>query len=309
MPAKSKKARSKKAPASRPASKKSTRSPPIPKSPEWEEDSVNVNEDNTPAVRDNGVPTTFAADAPDWLRKQAQGGHGFENVEQDDYVIPRIELVQKGSPVADDENHDIDPGDMVNSVTKELLAEKGEPLLIIPLVFDKNRTMWASKEPGSELLCRAPDNKTAKEPNGEDHNGEKTADCSACVFSQWDREEGKPPRCTEFKNFLCALPEYGMKQIALSMKSTSVKTAKRLNSALAATSMDMYAHKIALVSKREKEGKFSWFIFDFSPAGFVDDKAEFAKAKAMYDALAGRDYRVDEERTGKGGVDDEEAPF
>jgi len=81
---------------------------------------------------------------------------GFEDMDADDFIIPRLKLVQKGSPEVDDSNAKyIDGakvGQMINTATQELY----DSLNVIPIKFTKNVVEWgpennlvATYEPGA----------------------------------------------------------------------------------------------------------------------------------------------------------------
>lgn len=240
------------------------------------------------------VVSTFGDNVPAWLAEQTGPVDGFDNVESDDLIVPRIEMCQPMSPaVVDDEI--ANAGDMLNSVSKAMLAPNGEALAIVPILFSKSAARWESKEPGSPMLCRSFDSKNASMPGGEDMNGNQTTACAECVHKEWDRDEDKPPVCTEFKNFLCVLPDFGNEQIMLSFKSTGIKDAKRLATTLKATGHDMYAHRIELTARKDKNDAGTFYNFDFAPAGFVDEDT-FALCKRIHDTMKGIKYSPDHER-------------
>lgn len=95
-------------------------------------------------------PTTAVAnaqDVPDYI-KQSQG-RGSENVEMQDLVIPRIELVQALSHCLEEGGAEYiegaKPGMFYNSVTRELY---GPSVIVCPVFFKKQYLAWKDRKKG-----------------------------------------------------------------------------------------------------------------------------------------------------------------
>jgi hypothetical protein len=86
-------------------------------------------------------------DVPDYIR-QSQG-RGSENVEMQDLVIPRIELVQALSHCLEDGGAEYiegaKPGMFYNSVTRELY---GASVPVCPVFFKKQHLVWKDRKKG-----------------------------------------------------------------------------------------------------------------------------------------------------------------
>lgn len=87
------------------------------------------------------------ANVPDYIR-QSQG-RGSENVEMQDLVIPRIELVQALSYCLEEGGADYiegaKPGMFYNSVTRELY---GPQVVVCPVFFKKQYLCWKDRKKG-----------------------------------------------------------------------------------------------------------------------------------------------------------------
>lgn len=87
------------------------------------------------------------ANVPDYIR-QSQG-RGSENVEMQDLVIPRIELVQALSYCLEEGGADYiegaKPGMFYNSVTRELY---GPQVIVCPVFFKKQYLCWKDRKKG-----------------------------------------------------------------------------------------------------------------------------------------------------------------
>lgn len=87
------------------------------------------------------------ANVPDYIR-QSQG-RGSENVEMQDLVIPRIELVQALSHCLEEGGAEYiegaKPGMFYNSVTRELY---GPQVIVCPVFFKKQYLVWKDRKKG-----------------------------------------------------------------------------------------------------------------------------------------------------------------
>ena len=88
--------------------------------------------DTKPAVID------FAADA----------GSGVDNLESRDLAIPYLAIIQKGSPQIDDDQLDVKPGDIFNTVTQESFDE----ILVVPCAYVRNFVEWVPRKQGGGFV-------------------------------------------------------------------------------------------------------------------------------------------------------------
>ena len=104
---------------------------------------------------------------------------GFEDVEMDDLIIPRLKLLQSLSLGV--VSGDGKPGQFQNSVTEEVFDS---PVEIVPLSFKKSAVYLV---PGEGLKCRSDDGITSI-------NNDK---CEDCPFGEYWKvfKENKPPKC------------------------------------------------------------------------------------------------------------------
>ncbi len=101
----------------------------------------------TAVVERQTTAVASSADVPDYIR-QSQG-RGSENVEMQDLVIPRIELVQALSYCLEEGGADYiegaKPGMFYNSVTRELY---GPSVIVCPVFFKKQYLVWKDRKKG-----------------------------------------------------------------------------------------------------------------------------------------------------------------
>lgn len=132
------------APAAKPVAQAAKPAPVKPvasaaKAPETKE--------TTAVVERQTTAVATAADVPDYIR-QSQG-RGSENVEMQDLVIPRIELVQALSYCLEEGGADYiegaKSGMFYNSVTRELY---GQQVMVCPVFFKKQYLVWKDRKKG-----------------------------------------------------------------------------------------------------------------------------------------------------------------
>ena len=84
------------------------------------------------------------SERPEWMK---DNGRGNEGVTSADITIPRLEIVQLLSPqmkkTSADYNPDAEPGDIFNSVTKELL---GKSVIIVPVTYQRQYLLWKKRK-------------------------------------------------------------------------------------------------------------------------------------------------------------------
>lgn len=104
-------------------------------------------EQTTAVVERQTTAVATQANVPDYIR-QSQG-RGSENVEMQDLVIPRIELVQALSHCLEEGGADYiegaKPGMFYNSVTRELY---GPQVIVCPVFFKKQYLVWKDRKKG-----------------------------------------------------------------------------------------------------------------------------------------------------------------
>ncbi len=131
----------------------------------------------------------------------------YEHLGADDFVLPRLELMQFTSPSVRDQT--ATAGQMLNSLTLQMIADSDEPVVIIPLRQWKTRIRWFhrdAKETG--IQCRSIDYLTG--------TGDPGGSCIECPLSKWTKKKDAkakdkkniPPLCTESINFACLLPDF-----------------------------------------------------------------------------------------------------
>lgn len=234
--------------------------------------------------------------APAWLSKHMAntGPRGLENVESDDVIYPRLLLCQDLTQAVKDRKADV--GDILDSLSEEVLAKAGEELHIIPIVMTKSRMVLTPISEGGGIECRSDDSITAK-PNGIgiDQGGVATRNCEDCVHKEWNDDPNAKangrPKCTQFYNIVVMLPQHDYRIEVWSCKSTQVKVVRRFLSMAKQTGADFFALKFALSSVTQHNGELTFKNFDFKPIGYVTEE-EYVRGAKTYDALKGEKWSV-----------------
>jgi len=128
---------------------------------------------------------------------------GLEGVEQDMLIIPRLKLVQKMSVETDE---GVKPGSVVNSMTKDVVAEFGKDgakLVVVPIVNTRSRIRFRPYEDGGGILCRSFDGKIGV--------GDPGGNCLTCPHGQWTTDENgkrQAPECSDYLNVFVVVRGY-----------------------------------------------------------------------------------------------------
>jgi hypothetical protein len=256
------------------------------------------------------MATRDDADLPDYLQEAKP--EGVDHFTADDIELPRLGLAQKMSPEIDPENKSkfiegLQYGDFFNTVTKENYGPG--PLEIVVLRSDPPKHIeFAPMKTGGGVIDMdvPPDDPRTKFTRGED---------------------GKPvaPIATKFYNYVALLLPNGTTvkspvMIGVSLKSTSIKTAKVLNMLISnRMGMPIYAGKyeIGQASQTNKKGVYKVYTVRnstingaFNPPGKPGwvSKEVFDYAKQLFDQLKGRVITIDME-TATHGDDEGDASF
>lgn len=234
------------------------------------------------------APTAMAA--PDFIE---QGSAGTENISGDDLLLPRLALAQKMSPEVDEMQPEkfidgLKAGMLFNNISKEVYG-KG-PLNFIVLRIDRPRGIqFKPMEEGGGIIDF---NVPLNDPR-----------------MLWGAD-GSKPVATKFYDFVVMLyapgEAYHGDLIVLSLKSTGVKVAKRLNTLVTTRKKDgrpvpcfagLYAVKTGVA--QSPQGPYATYEVD--NAGWYPDAETYAKAKELFAMVATKNIEVERE---PGGDDD-----
>lgn len=214
---------------------------------------------------------------------------GFENGNTDDLVVPRVLLAQALSPAVKKSSEvyieGLSQGDFFNNVTRKIY---GPGIRVIPVLFTKNRILFQ----GKDMDCRS--------ENGID-GGHHAPKCSGCEYAQWGTgKDGKGAACTEFRNFICYVPEEQDFAI-ISFKKATAQVGKMFYTTTAAqkrlivinkgtenetkkqVQLPIYGCEYMLSSKEKGTDSESFFTVAFDKIADVTDRALITYLKEAHD--------------------------
>lgn len=234
-------------------------------------------------------------------------GAGFEGTDLESYALPFIAVLQKMSPMVDEDDpkyvQGAKAGMLLNTVTQALYDGK-VGLQIIPAAFKRSFIKWGARdsaEPGfkgeftpEEFKQLVADGKAIEvegkyyEPDENGKVNEKTANYFADTRSHFviaiDPESG----------------EYG--QALLSLSSTMIKASRALMTALSQKKVETPRGKLTpptfmniarLTTASASNASGSWSTVQFKLEGLVTDPDLYAAAKELYEAVTGGTVNVD----------------
>jgi len=198
-------------------------------------------------------------------------GRGFEHaIDKKDLIIPRAKLLQDLSPEVKDENSTLKPGQIINSLSREIL-----PATFIPLFWSPT---WIRFNPRN------------KEDRGYDSNYER----GALIWMSRDPNDprvleegefgdnGESPLATKFINFFSIFIGHPM-PIIVSFSKTSMKAGQRLLSLAKLTGGDMFGKRYNLTSKLMHKNNNNFYVLEATPIGLVaNDSKEFKVSEILY---------------------------
>lgn len=227
---------------------------------------------------------------PEHLKKYVGDTRGTDHITKDDITIPRFGLAQGLSPqiIPGDAKYikGLAMGDMFNNLTSQIYG--AGPIDIVIVRADKPRGIefFPLKDGGGIKDFNVPitDSRMMFGPNGE------------------------KPVATKFYDFITLMlpidPESPMTNIvALSMKATSIKTAKKLNTMLKQLPVPSFTRRFKLTSKMTKNAKGQFAVFDVENYGFLAGP-ELEAAEKVFESIKDTSFKIEREP----GQDDEEAP-
>ena len=244
---------------------------------------------------------------------EALAGLGMEQVTPDDMSIPFLRILAQLSPQVNKRDgayvHGAEPGFVYNTVSNEAYPGE-EGILVIPCYYNRRLVEWKPREKGGGYVTSYPAadpiiNTTYRDDRGNDvlPNGNilsKTAQFFVILLH----------------------PENGPQRCLVSMTSTQLKKARKWTTqmqSLTATgkngnlfTLPMMSQVYRLRTVEERNDKGSWFGWEISRVGPVEDKNLFAMAVDFSKSVAKGEVQVKEEHGSAEDLvrrNDEDVPF
>ena len=235
----------------------------------------------------------------------ADAGIGVNDLSSEDLAIPFLKVLQKMSDELDDLD-DAKPGDIYNTVTKDVVKGK-VGVLVINCAYVLQFIEWEPRGTGSgapAAIYSAGDAVPATERG--DDNKDYLADGSGKYLER------------TAQHYVLVIDEDGVTQQALlPMKSTQFKKSKQWNSAMRSLKMKdakgtlftppRFSHvwKLETVPEENKNG--SWHGWQISKDSVVGDANLYAEAKLFAESIQAGKVKVQHRREDESTSDD--VPF
>lgn len=187
----------------------------------------------------------------------AQEVHGFEETRPEDFVIPRIKVINALSPERQDGV--AEEGALLNSLTQEDVAGKR----FIPIKQYYSNIEWnPDRSAEQRIFCRSNDGRIAQ-------NAEGICACERCGKNKFDNSKtGKEaqPLCTSYLNFLGFIEGTPM-PVVLSFARTNYNEGKKLLSIAKSMRQSIWNYAYTLGSRLVTKDRNKWYILTTQMAG------------------------------------------
>ena len=221
-------------------------------------------------------------------------GAGTETATADDYAIPFIKIVQKASPVID-ENPEARPGMFLNTVSGDLY----DSLLLIPCGFKREYVQWADRDSGEGIRGTHPIDTPLLEECVPDEKGVPTFPAEHEFATDQLIE-------TRYHYCMVIVPATGEYFPALiSMTSTQHKRSKRWMSLMSARKLERsdgkkidaptFAFMYHATTVQESKDQYTWYSWVITTGKMVEDVAMAEDCIKFYKSVLADDVKVSEE--------------
>jgi hypothetical protein len=260
----------------------------------------------------------------DFITDEDLQGGGFEGADKESFAIPFIQILQKMSPMVDEDNpkhvEGAKAGMLYNTVTQKLYDGK-TGVRFVPCMFKRCYIQWGGREGDSGFKGEH----TVEEVEAMKEKGEIVEFEGRLYKPSADGGAINPKKNDYYadtrSHFILLIEENGNTSNAiLSLSSSQTKASRILMTALQGRRMErngvkrmppMYANIVRLttIGMANEKGTWSGVRFDLEEE-FVKDKMIFEEAKAFKTAILEGTVKVDyskSEDASASGVSDEPA--
>lgn len=213
--------------------------------------STNENVTPTPETEPNAAVKALMMQQQNEVAMQQDVPLGFEDLNNEDVIIPRIKIIQALSP--ERKAKEADEGDLLNSLTKEQLNGK----TFVPVFMFKPNICWIDRDLGGGIECRSFDGRIGIE----NETGKQLA-CVNCRRNEFDNsKQGKEaqPECTKYMDFFGFI-EGTRAPIVLSFSKTCYNEGRAMVSLAKTTMQNMWNYGYKIDTKEMTKNDNSWYI-------------------------------------------------
>ena len=235
-------------------------------------------------------------------------GKGLENVSNDDITIPRLAVVQAGSPQRKkkDEKYieGAEEGHIFNTVTNQLYDVEG--ITVIPCGYKKSYVEWVPRESGGGLVAihdMKPEGTTVDPKTKKSFLGEnQIVDTSEHFILIKNNDIWEPAILTMTSSNLGVSRKWNT---LLKMKKINIK------GQMVEPPSFLYMFKLATINAENDLG--SWYKYKLDEIGQVSSKDVFSQAESLSDSINTGKVKasepVDTETTTNTEVNNSKAPW
>ena len=231
----------------------------------------------------------------------ANAGKGLQNISNDDVTIPRLAIIQSGSPQRKKKDEKYiegsDEGMIFNTVTNELYKDSLE---VIPCGYRKTYVEWVPREKGGGLVAvhdSKPDGSVTDPKTRKTMLGENQIVDTAEHFVLVKTSEGYSP----------AVLTMTSSNLGVSRKWNTLLKMKRINVKGQTVEAPSFLFKFKLSTVEAENDLGNWHKYKIEELGQIESKDIFKEAEKLADSVSTGKVKASEptEATAEGG----DAPF
>ena len=231
----------------------------------------------------------------------ANAGKGLQNISNDDVTIPRLAIIQSGSPQRKKKDEKYiegsDEGMIFNTVTNELYKDSLE---VIPCGYRKTYVEWVPREKGGGLVAvhdLKPDGSVTDPKTRKTMLGENQIVDTAEHFVLVKTSEGYSP----------AVLTMTSSNLGVSRKWNTLLKMKRINIKGQTVEAPSFLFKFKLSTVEAENDLGNWHKYKIEELGQIESKDIFKEAEKLADSVSTGKVKASEptEATAEGG----DAPF
>lgn len=217
------------------------------------------------------VSTHVTAQMPDFMRgRMGLPARGAENVQAEDLVIPRLEIVQSLSPARKENDPAYIPGAkegmLYNNVTRELY---GPEVSVIPVFFKKEWLLWKNRDTGGGFRGAF-------------------ASAEAAAAAKDALEDGDDVEAVDTAQQFCLLvrPDGTAEEIAVSMSRSKMKVSRKWNSLIRLGGGDSFSrvYRVKAVPEKNSKNQDFWNL-GVEVVGWSDAQL-YERAEKLYEQVS-----------------------
>lgn len=243
---------------------------------------------DVPAKRDNEGAVVAANLMADM---EADAGAGFENASAEDYGIPFISILQKGSPQCDEDDDAYVEGARAgmfwdSGAMQILVDENGEPVTSIhvtPVYYERRYNQWRDRDEGGGFVGSHPADTKILEEAMRDERGRLVLEDGSYL--------------ADTRQFFCMLysPDLSSaRPVLIGMSSTQIRAARQWMTRMTDFKVQgkqgkftppMYGQRWELTTIAQSNAKGSWRGWKIGEPSLTESREVFAKAQELRKAF------------------------